>query len=70
MITPSRLKKEDKIAIVSPSEPILDRNRYVKGIKALKDFGFNIIEAPNALGENFYFDAEKRIIEINSRVVK
>jgi len=51
MIIPSRLKKGDKIGIVSPSGPILPatRDKLDSGIRFFESLGFEIQLSKNAL---------------------
>ncbi len=67
MIKPARLKKGDKVAIVSLSSGIagdtLFYHRYELGKKRLEDnFGLNVITMPNALlgSEELYLHPELR----------
>ena len=67
MIKPKKLKKGDKVAIVSLSSGLageeLFRHRYELGKKRLEQLGFNVVTMKNALKgiEYLYNHPEKRV---------
>ncbi len=48
-IKPQALRKGDKIGIVSPSEPIIYKKKFQRGIETLKKLGFRVV-----LGKNVF----------------
>lgn len=59
---PSKLKKGDKVALISPSNPIKDRTELA--MRAVKNFeqytGLEVIVSKNALGKSYYSSGTKQ----------
>lgn len=55
----SRLKKNDKIGIISPSDPITEdlMPQFNKGINFFRDLGFDVVVAKNALSNTLGYSA-------------
>lgn len=43
MIKPPKLKPGDKIGIISPSEPVIYRKKFMRGVETLKKLGFRVV---------------------------
>lgn len=75
MIKPKKLKKGDKVAIVSLSSGLageeMFRHRYELGKKRLKELGFNVVTMKNALKgiEYLYNHPEKRAEDFMEAIV-
>ncbi len=50
-IKPQSLRKGDKIGIISPSEPIIYKKKFLRGIETLKKLGFQVILGKNVFKE-------------------
>lgn len=70
MIAPCRLHKGDTIGVVSPSSPILEKERpqLIEGIDFLRRMGFKVVLSENALNVDDYSAGtpEERAEDINS----
>ena len=49
IIKPPKLKPGDKVGIISPSEPIIYKKKFLRGVETLKKLGFRVI-----LGKNVF----------------
>lgn len=58
-IIPNKLKKGDKIGVISPSAPITKNliNKFEIGLKFLKNLGFKIVISKNALSNTLKYSA-------------
>ncbi len=52
IIKPPKLKPGDKVGIISPSEPIIYRKKFLRGVEALKKLGFRVVLGKNILKEH------------------
>lgn len=50
-IKPLKLKPGDKIGIISPSEPVIYKKKFEKGIETLKKIGFRVVLGKNVFKE-------------------
>ena len=68
-IKPRALRKNDKIGIISPSEPIIYKKKFLRGVKTLKKMGFRVVLGKNVLKEHGAYMAgtdEKRAADLNA----
>lgn len=49
IIKPSKLNRGDKVGIVAPSDSLLNKEAFKKGVKVLENFGFKVV-----LGKNIF----------------
>jgi muramoyltetrapeptide carboxypeptidase len=49
IIKPPKLKPGDKVGIISPSEPVIYRKKFLRGAETLKKLGFRVV-----LGKNIF----------------
>lgn len=52
-----KLKPGDTIGVVSPSDPVIDKSALESGINKLKELGFKVKLAPNALSNTLGYSA-------------
>ncbi len=52
IIKPLKLKPGDKVGIISPSEPIIYKKKFLSGVETLKKLGFRVVLGKNAF-ENY-----------------
>ena len=50
-LKPQALRKGDKIGIVSPSEPIIYKKKFQRGVETLKKLGFRVVLGKNVFKE-------------------
>ncbi len=50
-IKPPALRRGDKIGIISPSEPIIYKKRFLRGVETLKKLGFRVVLGKNVFKE-------------------
>jgi len=50
-IKPKALREGDKIGIISPSEPIIYKKKFMRGIETLKKLGFRVVLGKNVFKE-------------------
>jgi len=68
MIKPLRLKRGDKIGIISPSGPVGSKDSLKSGIKTLEELGFEIVLGENVFKEHGVYMAgvdEERVFDLN-----
>lgn len=66
---PPALQKGDKIGIVSPSEPVIYKNKLLRGIENLKKLGFRVVLGKNVFKNQEGYTAgtaEERATDINA----
>ncbi len=50
-IKPRALRKGDKVGIISPSEPIIYKKKFMRGVETLKKLGFRVVLGKNVFRE-------------------
>jgi muramoyltetrapeptide carboxypeptidase len=50
-LKPPALRKGDKIGIISPSEPIIYKKKFLRGVETLKNLGFRVVLGKNVFKE-------------------
>jgi muramoyltetrapeptide carboxypeptidase len=68
-LKPPALRKGDKIGIISPSEPIVYRKKFGRGVEALKKIGFKVVLAKGVFEKRGAYLAgrrERRAEQLNS----
>ena len=67
VIKPRKLQKKDRIGIVSVAapEPNKETERFNKGIKYLKDNGFDIVLSDHVMNNNGYITAEPSVMAMD-----
>lgn len=68
-IKPKALRKGDKIGIISPSEPIIYKKKFMRGVETLKKLGFRVVLGKNVFKEYGAYMAgtdEERVADLNA----
>jgi muramoyltetrapeptide carboxypeptidase len=69
ILKPQALQKGDKIGIISPSEPIIYKKKFQRGIEALKKLGFRVVLGKNIFKEHGAYMAgtdKERAADLNA----
>jgi muramoyltetrapeptide carboxypeptidase len=69
IIKPPKLKPGDKIGIISPSEPVIYRKKFLRGVETLKNMGFRVAFGKSVLKEYGAYMAgkdEERAADLNA----
>jgi muramoyltetrapeptide carboxypeptidase len=66
-LLPEKLERGDTIGIVSPSQPVLERARFERGLRILRELGYDIMVSKNALKRHHHLAGtdEERANDIN-----
>lgn len=66
---PPKLKPGDKVGIISPSEPVIYKKKFLRGVETLKKLGFRVVFGKNVFKEYGAYMAgqdEERAADLNA----
>lgn len=69
ILKPLKLEPGDKVGIISPSEPVIYRKKFLRGVEALKKLGFRVVLGKNVFREYGAYMAgrdEERVADLNA----